>query len=913
MLTRAPEKGHAVPDPFEPFVHTLPDAETVARRLGGRKAGENDWRIPHLCGGDAPGAPLGDNPGLSIGNGTNSLIVKCYHGCDAANAYAAVRAALGIDNRRTSSPSITPWLYCPDCKAYLPADRPIPRTGWPALTCSCGTSYDRLLSAIASEPWTAWAEYRLADGKPRRMVRRFPPRQDGPKSTWAREPVGPNGTRPRRPAVGLTPLVWGTDAPGACLLIVEGEKAAAALVSAGVHNLGYTPVSTQSAAGMATADYAALVSGRNVIIWPDADPLNERTSKRPGPEAANKAAERIQDAGALSVRVVDPKAAAELVPDGGKRKGADAADVRPEHLPQLLQDAAATVTPQETNRNTDAHAITVDPIPQKPDKKAMRAAGWLMDKHGRINGGSNRNAILALEAMGVAYWNDDWHRVTRNSDGDQINRKILPDAVKADIERTYARINYSPTKGSTEAAINLSAEANKYNPVLDRLNAITWDGIDRTTHFGHDAFRTEDTELQNEQAALIARGAVVRALEPGAIFPYTPILYSRKQGKAKGDALAIIAPGGFVSGVSFGDLDWEKKLGEKIGGTSIAELAEMSGLSPRELRNAKDMATRTKLKYRAAYDYNSEDYPLQTIIVATTNERHMLTDTEHRRTPVIEVPDGKEINLEWLRANIEQVWAQIAHEYHQGRYQEAGPQTAVRMPQHLWEAANQQSDDHRVEDGLEVWLRKHCTGPDGLRPQIASSDLWDAIHDTKGPRRPSNQAVSRVMGALGYISSRLPGVGDRARTRAWVLINPPINEPWTDTTIPSGTDGTDGTDSSREPGIRHIVHDSDKLRTARPDRPVRPNTTKTAATSAGLCDCCRAVSVLVDPQKDGRAKTPAVNDAWNEHDRCTCGCGSCDYCKAKASALALLVDGYSTQLVRDMLHEVEQRYSGCAG
>ena len=352
------------------------------------------------------------------------------------------------------------------------------------------------------------------------------------------------------------------------------------------------------------------------------------------------------------------------------------------------------------------------------------------------------------------------------------------------------------------------------------------------------------------------RGAVVRALEPGAIFPYTPILYSRKQGTAKGDALAIIAPGGFVSGVSFGDLDWEKKLGEQIGGTSIAELAEMSGLSPRELRNAKDMATRTKLKYRAAYDYNAEDYPLQTIIVATTNERHMLTDTEHRRTPVIEVPDGKEINLEWLRANIEQVWAQIAHEYHQGRYQEAGPQTAVRMPQHLWEAANQQSDDHRVEDGLEVWLRKHCTGPDGLRPQIASADLWDAIHDTKGPRRPSNQAVSRVMGALGYISSRLPGAGDRARTRAWVLINPPINEPWTDTTIPSGTDGTDGTDSSREPGIRHIVHDSDKFKKQPvptvPSVPIpqnRPPHPPAYAIAAGQ------FPVLVDPQTDGSAKT----------------------------------------------------------
>ena len=496
------------------------------------------------------------------------------------------------------------------------------------------------------------------------------------------------------------------------------------------------------------------------------------------------------------------------MPDGGKSKGADAADVRPEHLPKLLEHAAATCAPQEANRNTDARAHTqantVDPIPQKPDKKAMRAAGWLMDKHGRINGGSNRNAILALEAMGYAYWRDDWHRVTRNADGDQIDLKILPDAVKADIERIYALINYSPSKGSTEAAINLSAEANKYNPVLDRLLATPWDGMDRITHFGSDAFRTDDTELQNQQAALIPRGAVVRALEPGAIFPYTPILYSRKQGTAKGDALAIIAPGGFVSGVSFGDLDWEKKLGEQIGGTSIAELAEMSGLSPRELRNAKDMATRTKIKYRAAYGRHAEDYPLQTIVVATTNERHMLTDTEHRRTPVIEVPNGKDINLEWLRNNIEQVWAQIVHEYDQGRYQEAGAQTAVRLPGHLLEAANQQSDVHRVEDGLEVWLRKYCTGPDGLKPQIASSDLWAAIHDTKGPGRPSNQSVSRVMGALGYTSTRVRSTSDRAR--AWVLINPPLHEPWTDTKFPVGTDGTDGTDSLKEPGIMHNVH-----------------------------------------------------------------------------------------------------------
>ena len=906
MPTQTHEKGR-------PFAPQTPDAETIARSLSGRKVGENDWRLAHLCGGAEPGTPLGTNPGLSIGDSADGgLIAHCYYGCDTATAYTAVRSALGIENRRPSSSSITPWLRCPDCQAHLPADQLITRTGWPALACSCGTSYDRLLSSVVSKPWTAWAEYGLADGKPRRMVRRFPPRDDGPKSTWAREPAGPDGTRPRRRAVGLTPLVWGTDAPNAILIIVEGEKAAAALVSAAVHELGYTPISTQSAAGLATADYAALVAGRYVIVWPDDDPPNQRTGKRPGPQAAHKAATRIQNAGAISVRVVDPEAVALLVPDGGKRKGADAADVRPEHLPQLLENAN-TFTPQEVNNNPDAHANdnTVDPIPQKPDKKAMRTAGWLMDKHGRINGGSNRNAILALEAMGYAYWRDDWHRVTRNADGDQIDLKILPDAIKADIERTYARINYSPSKGSTEAAINLSAADNAHNPVLDRLRALTWDGLDRVTHFGRDAFRTEDAELQNEQAALVVRGAVVRALEPGAIFPYTPILYSRKQGTAKGDALAIIAPGGFVSGVSFGDLDWEKKLGEKIGGTSIAELAEMSGLSWRELRHAKDMATRTKIKYRAAYGRHAEDYPLQTIVVATTNDRHMLTDTEHRRTPVTEVPDGKEINLEWLRANIEQVWAQVVHEYDTGRYQEHGGKTAVRLPQHLWAAANQQSETHRVEDGLEVWLRKHCAGADGLRPRIISTDLWEALNDTKGPAKPSNQAVSHVMGALGYTSKPVRIAG--AVARAWVLINPPVHAAWTDTKDPGVTDVTDVTNDLKEPGIMHNMHISPVLRNVRNVRNVCNTGAKTAPPCAGLCDCCYAVSVaLVDPETDASAKTAAVNAAWNEHDGCTCGCGSCDYCKAKAGALGLLVDGYSAQLVRDTLREAEQRYSGCA-
>ena len=153
-----------------------PDAATIAQRLGGRPAGANDWRIPHLCGGAAPGSHIGENPGLSIGDGDDGLIVHCWYGCDTRAAYAAINDALGISRRPLldSSRGLNRRrLRCLRCQTEGLTRQPIPGTGWPALRCECGAPYAVLLDAIV-EPWTAWAEYQLADGRPRRMVRPFP-------------------------------------------------------------------------------------------------------------------------------------------------------------------------------------------------------------------------------------------------------------------------------------------------------------------------------------------------------------------------------------------------------------------------------------------------------------------------------------------------------------------------------------------------------------------------------------------------------------------------------------------------------------------------------------------------------------------------------------------------------------------
>ena len=303
-------------------------------------------------------------PACPIGDGDNGLLVACHYGCNTAQAYIAVTSALGIDqttrrSRRAGPPEFdTGRCPCPNCGTEALLVGEIPGTGWPRLACDCKTTYDRLLSAVGPVRWTAWAEYWLADGGPRRQVRPFPARPGKAKTTWEQEPMGPGGKRPRRSARGLTPLVWGDDAAGNALVICEGEKAAAALVSGGIDSAGYTPVSTQSAAGMRNANYAALMSGRNVIVWPDADDVNPKTGRREGPEAAAFAVRRILDSGAASVRLVDPGKAAALVPVGGKTDGADAADVPPDLIPGLLDTAIEYMPETDTagDAATDCYA-----------------------------------------------------------------------------------------------------------------------------------------------------------------------------------------------------------------------------------------------------------------------------------------------------------------------------------------------------------------------------------------------------------------------------------------------------------------------------------------------------------------------------------------------------------------------------
>ena len=608
-----------------------------------------------------------------------------------------------------------------------------------------------------SEPVATYTAYYRVDGDQVYSVREDWPGQCNRKTC---EEVGPHKEVRTWPSGkrggGRDWLVklW-NDQPGSRLHIAEGEKDAQALVNAGL-----TAVSWIGGADRPHfADWSP-VSGRDVTIWPDNDTA--------GAKAAKIAAAKCWEAGAASVSVVQQP------PNAGKGDGA--ADVTPEDRLRLVSEALPIDPPGKKEPDPE--------IPVKPDKSLMREQGWLMNHRGELRELSQENAALALRLIGKAYRYDEWNANICDADGNVV--EVAKEAVRCKrvIERKLDGLGlaYTPSKTLLADAIESLAWEDGFNPVVDLLRSVEWDFFDRLKDFGHRVFKTEDTDLENAQAALIIRGAVVRALEPGCIFPYVPVLYSKAQGVAKGDLLEICAPGGLVEALSFRGIEWEKKLGEKMGGQSIGEVGEWSGRNEDALDAMKTCATMTKTRYRAAYARSVTDNPIRGIFALTTNRRAMLTDSEHRRNPVIETPDGEEIDLAYLQDNICQIWAQVVYEYDRGKYTEHvglhRKRTAVRLPRSLWKEANKSSARYAIVSDLAGVLEQAVT-PDGEDPPefIPSLALRKTLRDLG--LHPEDSKLSQAMSDLGYRNAvrRIPGQDKTQRGWAVTTVTTEIKDP----------------------------------------------------------------------------------------------------------------------------------------
>ena len=187
---------------------------------------------------------------------------------------------------------------CPQCgkmdalNTWTLANHPYPYCGL-SLTCSCELTYDQLHTDVAGriarsgKRWRQESVYTLADGRERARIR-----TDPDKRLWWDTALG------GAPVKGRRPLHWQTGrrltpAVGPAL-IVEGEKAAAACVSAGM-DATHAVYSVGDASGLYQSDYRGL-AGRVVTLWADND--------QAGRDGMLKAIPALRRAGVAGIRVV---------------------------------------------------------------------------------------------------------------------------------------------------------------------------------------------------------------------------------------------------------------------------------------------------------------------------------------------------------------------------------------------------------------------------------------------------------------------------------------------------------------------------------------------------------------------------------------------------------------------------------
>jgi predicted P-loop ATPase len=274
---------------------------------------------------------------------------------------------------------------------------------------------------------------------------------------------------------------------------------------------------------------------------------------------------------------------------------------------------------------------------------------------------SFENAIVAVRVMRLDCRYDVFH--------DRISIKDAESEIGADTfenfenvvltmrERVLTKFGFDPGAQFLYDALKLECMKNTFDPILDYLDALRWDGVPRVDDWLVRYCGAADTPFNRAVGRKWLMAGVRRVKDPGCKFDFILVLESLKQGVGKSTALKILAGGdeNFSDAEIFGVDKREQQ--EAVQGVWIYELAELDGLSKSEVTRVKVFLSKTVDSARPAYGRARVDRKRRGIFAATTNESTYLRDTTGNRRFWI-VPVG-EIDLAGLAADRDQLWAEV--------------------------------------------------------------------------------------------------------------------------------------------------------------------------------------------------------------------------------------------------------------
>lgn len=472
------------------------------------------------------------------------------------------------------------------------------------------------------------ARYHLPDG-----VKTFCP------FTWRSGRWVMRGYPAPRPIYGAEILHKMPDVP---VLIVEGEKACDAARGALPSNMVVTWAG--GAAGVDKNDWGVL-KGRDVIIWPDADepgwkagarlaqilvPIAERvrivdTHGQPeGWDIAN-AIEEKWDAKRIAAWVKERIKAYDKPPKANGHAKYLPKEATPPELDSAVPDEYIPARKPEDQ-------VTEYPMGVPPPSSIVTWAELgLMRDSKQVPHPTMSNASLVLQRH--PYFRDKlWYDSFRGKVYHSLNGEVPRLWGDADTRRATAFIQQQlqlPKINlmTVHEAMMHAAECNQRNSLLEWLNSLKWDGVERLDTWLFDCLGVERNPYNDAVSRNWPISMVARAYSPGCQVDTMPVLEG-SMGRGKSRFLEELGSPWFAAiQIAFG----EKDFFQAIQGRWLIEIPDMSGFSRRDVQQILATITNRNDVYRKSHGRITEEHPRVTVFAATSETDDYLKDQRGRR------------------------------------------------------------------------------------------------------------------------------------------------------------------------------------------------------------------------------------------------------------------------------------------
>lgn len=303
------------------------------------------------------------------------------------------------------------------------------------------------------------------------------------------------------------------------------------------------------------------------------------------------------------------------------------------------------------------------------------------------------------------------------------------------------------SKDKHAAALRILFHEREYNPIIDIIDGVKWDGIERCEEFLVRWALCEDTPYTREVSRLIFAGGIHRLYAPGTKFDDVPILIGVRQGEGKSSLVRFLA----INDKYYGEVNTMEgqQAIEQLQGKWICEISELLALTKtKEQEAAKAYITRTVDSYRKPWDRNVTDLPRRCVFIGTTNNAAPLTDRRNRRYYPVEVhSSGYEIfdHEEEIRDYIIQCWAEAREKYKAKKMPNFANRNLLKEYREAQDNATQ--DDWR-EGAIRSFLEKKLPGEYTCIREIchlALSPDQDRVHD---PSPIESREIGMIMSLI---------------------------------------------------------------------------------------------------------------------------------------------------------------------